>query len=729
MITTSKLEEALKKTASERRWYEYATYMVALFLCLLILDRVLKLRHADLSLPFLYADDGIPCSMLIKAVITNGWYLTNDFLGAPQGQEMYDYPMNDNFSYLLIKLMGLFTSNYATVFNLFYLITFPLTTICSLYVLRKFNVSRAPAVVASLLYTFIFYHFAAGQYHLFVSILYPAPLMLMVILWICSEQLSLTRSENGRTRLDLRNPKLIASIFICILIASTGGAYYPFFAVWLLASVALFLAVRHRSLARPLTPVFLIAVISVAFLANIAPNLIYIFKHGKAQVAVRETWEAEMYGLKIAQLVLPANDHRIEALAKLKAHYNLTPLSNNEVLASPLGFVGAIGFLFLLGWLLYRKSLGEADQRRDLFNHLSMLNASAVLIGTIGGFGSLFAHLISPQVRAYARINVYIAFLSFFAVALLLDFLSRRFFQTGPRRVIFCILAALLIFSGVLDQTKAQSRPDPESLKAEFLSDRDFIHQIESQLPQRAMVFQLPVDVFPEGKSYDHLKAYLHSDKLRWSFGAMRGRDGGDWQATIANAPVNDVINTVALANFSGVYIDRSRYPDKGAKIESDISSLLQASPLVSRDGRLSFFELTEYRKILSGDPEKAINPLMAKWQKDFWDKEGSPEDNWRWCSTTGELIIENRLPRERTAIIEMGASSIKEGNLRIEGRNFSEQIQISPANTPFSKQFTIPPGSYSIRFTSTAPAVRPMPDWRLLSFRINNFRLKEIER
>jgi phosphoglycerol transferase len=382
-----------------------------------------------------------------------------------------------------------------------------------------------------------------------------------------------------------------------------------------------------------------------------------------------------------------------------------------------------------MGWLLYWKHPAGGDQRRELFGHLSMLNASAVLIGTVGGFGPLFAHLISPQIRVYARISIYIAFLSFFAVALLLDYLSRRFFQTAPRKIFFYMLILLLIFAGAADQTTKESRFDPVPLKAEFLSDRDFIHQIESQSPQRAMVFQLPVQIFPEGESYDHLRAYLHSDKLRWSFGAMRGREGSDWQATLATATAPEMINAVALAGFSGVYIDRLHYEDKGAKIESEISSLLQSSPLVSPNRRLSFFNLDEYRKTLSGDPERAINPLTAKWRKDFWDKEGSPEDNWRWCSTTGELIIENRLPRERTAIIEMGASSIKEGSLRIESRNFSEQIQISPANTPFSKQFTIPPGSYSIRFTSTAPAVRPMPDWRLLSFRINNFRLKEIDR
>ncbi|MGH9767446.1 MAG: hypothetical protein ACREAB_08440 [Blastocatellia bacterium] len=717
----------MKKPTIEPRWYELATYLIALVLCLWILERLLKLRQAELATPFLYGGDGLFYSMVIKAIITNGWYLSNPWLGAPHGQELYDFPQPDNISYLLIKLMGLFTSNYATVFNLFYLITFPLTTICSLYVLRKFNVSRPPAVLASLLYTFTFYHLSRSQHHLMYSTYYPVPLMVMVILWVCSEKLSLIRTELGRARLALRNPKLIASLLICVLIASTGGAYYSFFAIWLLASVALFLAIRHRSFVKLTTPVFLIAVIFGVFLANVTPNLIYRLTHDKAEAAERKAAEAEIYGLKIAQLVLPASDHRIKALAKFKALYDQTPVTT-ENLDSSLGFIGSAGFLFLIGWLLYRKSRDDAGQTCELFNHLSLLNASGVLIGTVGGFGSLFAHLISPQIRAYNRISVFIAFFSFFAVALLLDRLSRRFFQTRARQIIFYVLIPLLILAGVLDQTRRQHHDDYKETKTIFLNDRDFIRQIESETPQQAMIFQLPVQIFPEGESYDHLKGYLQSDKLRWSHGAMRGRDGANWQKTIAAMPVTEMIDIIAIAGFSGVYIGQAFYPDGGAKIESEISSLLQSRPLVSRNQRLSFFNLIEYRKKLDGDPEKALSPLLLRWQKDFSDLEGSPEDSWRWCSTTGELLIENRLPRERQATIEMTVSSLNEGALRIESKNFSEKIRTNSVNTPFSKSFTIPPGAYSIQFISDGPAVRLPPDTRLLSFRINNFKLKEVE-
>ncbi len=719
-------ETISKKSTGERRLPELASYLVAVILSLVILTLMLKLYRSDLATPFLYEGDGLFYSMVIKAIINNGWYLTNDSLGAPHGQQMHDFPQPDHFNYLLIKLMRLFTSNYATVFNLFYLMTFPLTTICTMYVLRKFNISRGPALLGGLLYTFTFYHLSRGQHHLMYTAYYPVPLMIMVILWVCGEKLSLTRTENGRTRLVLRSPKLIASLLICVLIASTGGAYYSFFAMWLLASVALFLAIRHRSWASLVTPVFLIAVIFGVFTVNLTPNIIHLRGHSKTDAAERNAGEAEFYGLKIAQLLLPADEHRLKRLAKFKAYYNQTPLSTENV-DSSLGFIGSIGFLFLLGWLLYRKSRDEDREPRELFNHLSVLNASAVLIGTVGGFGSIFAHLISPQIRAYNRISVYISFFSFFAVALLLDLWSRRISRTGRRRLFIYVLIPFLITLGIYDQTKKRYQRDYKEVKTEYLSDREFIRQIESMVPQRAMIFQLPIHMFPEGESYDNLKGYFHSDSLRWSFGAMRGHDGDKWQKSISVLPVNELVKTVAAAGFSGIYIDRGHHPDGGAKVESEISSLIQSQPVVSRNQRLSFFNLIEYGKSLNGDPEKALHPLLLTWQKDFSIMEGTPDNNWRWSGSNGELLIENLLPREREIIIELTASSASEGSLRIESPNFSEKIRTGPKPTPFSKKFKIPPGSNSIQFISDIRAVPHPPDTRLFAFRVNNFKLEEV--
>ena len=67
---------------------------------------------------------------------------------------LLDFPFYDNLDLALIKLLAMFTSNYAIVLNLFFLFTFPLTVVCSILALRDFNVSYLSAIVVSLLYAF-----------------------------------------------------------------------------------------------------------------------------------------------------------------------------------------------------------------------------------------------------------------------------------------------------------------------------------------------------------------------------------------------------------------------------------------------------------------------------------------------------------------------------------------------------------------------------------------------
>jgi hypothetical protein len=114
-------------TTSKLRWREPAAYLVALVLCLWILERLIKLRRADLHVPLIYdGGDAMYYMMVIKAIITNGWYLNNPYLGAPYGLAMHDFPMPDNISYLMIKVLGFFTSSFGLVMNLFCLLQFAL---------------------------------------------------------------------------------------------------------------------------------------------------------------------------------------------------------------------------------------------------------------------------------------------------------------------------------------------------------------------------------------------------------------------------------------------------------------------------------------------------------------------------------------------------------------------------------------------------------------------------
>ena len=98
---------------------------------------------------------------------------------------------------------------------------------------------------------------------------------------------------------------------------------------------------------------------------------------------------------------------------------------------------------------------------------------------------------------------------------------------------------------------------------------------------------------------YSHFRGYLHSKTLRWSYGTMKGREGDSWQRRVAAKPLSELVDALALAGFSGIYVDRYGYSDQGEKLEAALQDLLATKPIVSANKRLSFFNLAEFERQL----------------------------------------------------------------------------------------------------------------------------------
>lgn len=709
----------------------------------------MKLWRADPRTPFEYGGDALFYEMVTKGIIDNGWYLRNNFIGMPGGAEVFYFPMDDNLHFLLIKLFSLFTSDYALIFNFYFLLTFPLTTISSLYVFRHFKISYLLAVLGSLLYTFLPYHFFRNQHHIILAGYYMIPLMVMVLLWIFSGRLLASGSDDNKSgpRLNLRSKRFIASIVICLLIASGGLGYYAFFGCFFLLVAGVSAALYWKSVRHLVVSLILAAVLFAGFVVNLVPNMIYIRSQGESQTVIRGTGEAEAYGLKITQLLLPIDGHRIPALAHLKEKYNSAAPLVNENRNATLGVVGSMGFLTLLAWLLFWKpaagQMGGDDETRALLSYLSLLNISGVLLATIGGFASLFALLISPQIRSYNRVSIYLAFFSFFAVLLLLESFSRRRAQSG--KALFQLSLGLILVLGILDQTGKGIYfvPDYAAFGAENASDADFVKRIEAAVPGGVMIFQLPYVEFPENppvnlmQDYEHFRPYLHSKTLRWSYGAIKERDNARWQMSTANLPTDQFLEAISLAGFSGVYLDRKGYLDNGAVLEAKLRSLLGIEPLVSANNQMSFFNLGEYNSKLAekygaeigSKRNLALHPLTLEWTGGCSGLEGSAENNWHWCSSEGELVINNPLGEERKLKLEMAIGTGYEefANLSLDGPLVSEKLKINMKPTAYSKTITVPPGRHVIRFECDAKRVHSPMDSRSLVFKVENFSLQEM--
>jgi phosphoglycerol transferase len=716
----------------------------AVLLCVVFLVWALKLWQADLRVPFCYYGDSLFTEMWVKGVIEQGWYLHNDRLGAPARLEMHDFPMADNLHFLILKALSLFVPDFAVVTNLYFMLTFPLTTLTAYFVWRRFHLSAGVCVVVSLLFAFLPYHLLRHVNHLFLASYYLVPPMVLVICRLYQDPPLLFRRTdgNGRLRFHLGCSRSLLALAICLLTAS-AGVYYAFFACFFLLVAGLGAWVQKKIVQPLLAAGVLIAVLFCGYLANIAPSLHYAYHHGlNASAFPRTHMDAEVYGLKIAQLLLPVQGHQWSWLRNLRTWYDSASLVNENSTAT-LGALGSLGFLLLIGRLLLR---APARSPARLEEGLVTLNAAAVLLATIGGLGSVFALLVSPAIRAYNRISVYIAFFSLSAVALLLHQVAQKYVVTSRQRVLFQAFLGLLLCAGIWDQTSRAVVPRYHALKAEFESDAAFIRQVEAALPEGALVFQLPYVTFPirhrtyHSFDHDHLRGYLHSKTLRWSYGAMVDREGDLWQETVAHQPLEDMLQTLALAGFSGIYLDRHCYDDAGASLEAQLARLLQTPAVRSANQRFAFFDMQSYTADLRracGEEawqvrrEAALHPVRLEWRRGFSSREGIGDSKSRWCcSATAELHLVNPSTQDKTIQLNMRLKTLRRRPARLAIRSclFADQMDIDEQGLAFARTLTVPPGTWVIHFRCEGRPVRLPHDGRTLVFRVENYGVKERE-
>lgn len=554
-------------------------YGGTVLVCVLLLVWALRLWRADLSVPILYDLDGLYYQSLFKGIVENGWYLFNDHLGQPGGMDLREFPISDGWChYLIVKLLACTTHDYAVVFNLFYLLTFPLTAVSALFVLRRLGVSRLVAAVVSLLFTFLPFHLIRLA-HPFLAAYYLVPIAVLAVV----------RAYQGRLRAWSAGALAIG------ILTGMGGVYYALFACFFLAVAGSARAYAVRSRAPLFQAGALAAVIFASLLVTLAPALHYRLTHAKnPKRCLRYPYEAEHFGLKIAQLALPVMEHRLPPFRRLTRRYMTSAPLVTENCTATLGLAGTFGFF----WLLARLVLHRPRQVGDTADALVLLNVTALLLATVGGLSSLLAYAVSPWMRAPNRISVYIGFFALAALALLLEKARRRWAVTPPRRLAFAGLVAALLLGGILDQTTRRMVPPYEHLKEAYASDRDFTRRIEASLPPASFVFELPYGEFPEGPwtptfaDADLLRPYLHSRELRWSYGSLRGHAGAVWAKEVAGLAPVKMLPALAEKGAAGIYIDRRGYKDRAANLERTFTRLLGAPPLVSQNGNQVFFAL-----------------------------------------------------------------------------------------------------------------------------------------
>ncbi len=713
---------------------EVLAYLLAVVICLGFFVYVTNAWKQDLKIPYSYSWDSLSSAATMKGFLEKGSYLSNDRIGAPYGANFNDFPASDSLHYGIASVLSIFTHKWEMIMQLIFIVSFPLSVIAAMFVFRYFRQSIIASIIGSVLFAFLPYHFWRGINHLFLACYFTVPFAVLISIEILNGNFFLRFKTKGETY------RSVVFLIGCALLGCSG-IYYAYFACFFFMLSGFICLLRDKSFKNALSCLVPVILVFVFVTANLLPSIIYKKNFGEnPEVAVRSPVESELYGLKIAQIVLPVTGHRISFLSRIKNFYNIFPLVNENDSAA-LGALGALGFFALLVFLFVKDE--EKNETSILLKKLGMLNLGALLFAVVGGFGAVFSLLISPKIRAYNRISIFIAFLALFSCVVIIDKLiqmakERKFIKSN--RVLMPFLLAIMM-AGVLDQTTRMS--PSEGIKQEYLSDRQFVSGIEKLLPENSMIFQLPYVPYPENPpvnkmgDYEQFRGYLNSRNLRWSYGVIKGRIGDEIYRNTAELPAEKMLEAVVALGYSGIYIDRFGYADNGSALEKRIGNILNESPVVSANKRLSFFDLSAYSGVLLGRNGAAgierlrkqligLEQVNVLWLSRFYPEEKQGNRKWRWCASRGEVQLVNLSGTPKTVTIKACVYSgyAAESELKIEYRGQAERINISSSRRTFSKVLELAPGVNRVVFSSNAPRVVAENDFRNLRFALENFKV-----
>ena len=275
-----------------------------------------------------------------------------------------------------------------------------------------------------------------------------------------------------------------------------------------------------------------------------------------------------------------------------------------------LGAFGSVGCLLLLLYVFFGHWIRSTD-KTTIFEAAAYLSLAAILLASIGGFGSLFNFFVSKEIRCYNRISVYIAFFSFFGAALLMERLLRR-----SHIIIFGSACGALVYLGVTDQA---SFDYIKSLRERSAQQYDEVKQIVAQaeqiLPRGAKVYQLPYTPYPNTPlvekmvSHSHLLAYTVSHHLHWSWPTLTGL-GIAFNQRLENLSSNNLVKTLEEFGFSAIYIDTFAYADRSEGQLVNLEKITRTKRIISPEGRYALIVL----------PRKADNLLKGITEEQYRD-------------------------------------------------------------------------------------------------------------
>ncbi len=525
-----------------------------------------QLWRLDWQVPMLYGGDGI---YWVGQVQRSYGDLTAS-LGWPFYQPPSPYEPNYDLIYdLFVAFVGLFTKDTGVVFNLYVLVIPFANALAGYAVFRMTGMRRWLAFAFGVTFGLCPYVQQRLAGHMMLAAVEFVPFSVLLCFW-CAEDPTFGRPGKG----FLRNPRNWLALAFAWGIANNGAAYYPYFTCFFLCVTALCLILRDRRLSAG-TPCFLtIGEIVLWMIPDFFPMVLGMIAGVGSTLTngvYRSPIGADIYSLRISSLLLSPNGYGWDKLARwFQRYFHLLATDEgpmyNENAYGYLGIVGVIAFLALLALLFrnhdWRAGREAVPRLSDRLWLLGRLNVAALLLASIASFGGLIG-IFLRFIRGYNRISPYIAFFALLAAGLWAEWFLRN--HRGRGEALFTAVLAVVLAYSYWEQ-QGLFNPKYEEVQTTWYQDAAFMEEVEQAAGEDAVVFQLPyMKNFENGSlnnmwDYTLLRGPLHSDTLRFSYGAGYGTENDVWYKETSELEPEAMVAELRAQGVAGIYLDLDGY-------------------------------------------------------------------------------------------------------------------------------------------------------------------------
>jgi hypothetical protein len=653
--------------------------------------------------PVAYTGDSLAQMAVAKAYATGDVYpIVPKYppsLGAPFSANWNDYPIVEEgiFTWygLLVRFFGVFEGS-----NLVLLSAHLLAAASFYFVCRQLRYHEAVSFALAILFSMSCYAFARNLGHLGLTLYWHVPLGLLVVWWCVGTQ---AYQDKG---------KLSFGISVAVL-HGIQYVYYTGIFLQFLFLAALVCLIRRNPWKQILFPLMVAGVAVATFVVMNLDTFYYQTVAGpNAAVLVRNYIGVELYALRPIELLLPLG-HRLEALRAWANHayYSQTMFQGGENSSPYLGLV-AIAAMGVMAWTFLRAVARGASNSIPLHAWAVGWILAYSIVGGLNGFLGTFGMVLFRGTNRYSVV----------ILALALLFLARELTRLAQKwRYAATCASVPILFLGLWDQIpRPPSTGEIWRLHKVIAADGRMALTLESKLPPRAMIFQLPATEYPEAGpvgtmlDYEHFRPYVQSHSLHFSYGSHKGRTRERWQSEVMQFGAAHGVAALEQYGFSAILINRKGYPDRATSLLAELQSVGRSEILCESDDLIAVALYPREHPLLPPEFDRA-----------WYGVEGTPANNWRWSKGDAKLILYNPGPQPDKIRVSFLAGAIQSRQLDIYAAGekiFGGMLDPARPEQPVELVLSLVPGRNEIAFHADKPAaLAGNGDSRPLAFSVRN--------